>query len=129
MYVFLPALTPILVLITCTQRNTTPYVVVCGVELFSDTFTVPGTTRTGSMPGTSTSSTALLCMFASSGRRRDIGIHDVVMRTQRHASAFFDTSGCRVLISCNCDLASLPPRSNCSDKSPQSRATFKSSKQ
>ena len=40
MYLFLPALTPILVLITCTQRNTTPYVVVCGVELFSDTFTV-----------------------------------------------------------------------------------------
>ena len=40
MYLFLPALTPILVLITCTQRNTTPYVVVCGVELFSDTFTL-----------------------------------------------------------------------------------------
>ena len=40
MYWFLPALTPILVLITCTQRNTTTYVVVCGVELFSDTFTV-----------------------------------------------------------------------------------------
>ena len=40
MYLFLPALTPILVLITCTQRNTTPYVVVSGVELISDTFTV-----------------------------------------------------------------------------------------
>ena len=41
MYLFLPALTPILVLITCTQRNTTPYVVVSGVELFASyTFTV-----------------------------------------------------------------------------------------
>ena len=41
MYLFLPAaLTPILALITCTQRNTTPYVVVSGVELISDTFTV-----------------------------------------------------------------------------------------
>ena len=40
MYSFLPALTPILGLITCTQRNTTPYVVVSGVELISDTFTV-----------------------------------------------------------------------------------------
>ena len=40
MYLFLPALTPILVLIACTQTNTTPYVVVSGVELFSDTFTV-----------------------------------------------------------------------------------------
>ena len=35
-----PALTPILVLIACTQRNTTPYVVVSGVELTSDTFTL-----------------------------------------------------------------------------------------
>ena len=41
MYLFLPALTPILALITCTQRNTSPYVVVSGVELIlSDTFTV-----------------------------------------------------------------------------------------
>jgi hypothetical protein len=40
MYLFLPALTPILVLITCTQRNTTLYVVVSGVEVISDTFTV-----------------------------------------------------------------------------------------
>ena len=35
MYSFLPALTPILELITCTQRNTSPYVVVSGVELIS----------------------------------------------------------------------------------------------
>ena len=40
MYLFLPALTRILELITCTQTNTSPYVVVSGVELFSDTFTV-----------------------------------------------------------------------------------------
>ena len=40
MYLFLPALTRILVLIACTQTNTTPYVVVSGVELISDTFTV-----------------------------------------------------------------------------------------
>ena len=40
MYLFLPAHTPIFVLITCTQRNTSPYVVVYGVELISDTFTV-----------------------------------------------------------------------------------------
>ena len=38
---FLPAHTPILVLIACTQTNTTHYVVVSGVELISDTFTVP----------------------------------------------------------------------------------------
>jgi hypothetical protein len=41
MYLFLSALTPILILIACTQRNTPPYVVVSGVELISDTFTVP----------------------------------------------------------------------------------------
>ena len=40
MYLFLPALTPILVLIASTQTNTTPYVVVSGVDLISDTFTV-----------------------------------------------------------------------------------------
>jgi Ni/Fe-hydrogenase subunit HybB-like protein len=40
MYLFLSALTPILILIACTQRNTTPYVVVSGVELISDTFTL-----------------------------------------------------------------------------------------
>ena len=40
MYLFLPALTLILALITCTQRNASPYVVVSGVELFSDTFTI-----------------------------------------------------------------------------------------
>ena len=43
MFSFLPARTPILVLITRTQRNTTPYVVVSGVELISDTFTVYST--------------------------------------------------------------------------------------
>jgi hypothetical protein len=48
MYLFLPAPTPILVLITCTQRNTTPYVVVSGVEVISDTFTVLGTFSTSS---------------------------------------------------------------------------------
>ena len=37
---FLPALTPILALITCTQSNTTPYVVVSGVERIFDTFTL-----------------------------------------------------------------------------------------
>ena len=40
MYLFLPALTPNLVLIACTQTNTTPYVVVSGVELISDTSTI-----------------------------------------------------------------------------------------
>ena len=39
---FLPACSQILALITCTQTNTSPYVVVSGVELFSDTFTVLG---------------------------------------------------------------------------------------
>ena len=41
MYLFLPACSPILALITCTQRNTSPYVVVSRVELISDTFTLP----------------------------------------------------------------------------------------
>jgi hypothetical protein len=39
-YLFLTAHTPILALITCTQRNTAPYVVVSGVEVISDTFTL-----------------------------------------------------------------------------------------
>ena len=45
---FLPACSQILALITCTQTNTSPYVVVSGVELFSDTFTVsPNQTEWG----------------------------------------------------------------------------------
>jgi hypothetical protein len=55
MYVFLPALTPILALITCTQRNTTPYVVVSGVEVISDTFTVLSTPQSLVLGARSTS--------------------------------------------------------------------------